>query len=487
MYEKELAAIQQVIEQGTYKDNWESLSGYPVPQWYKEAKFGAFIHWGAYSVPAYFSEWYVRLMYYHHNPVYWHHKRKYGKNYPYRKFIEQFTAENFDAEKIVSMLKKAGARYIMPVGEHHDGLKMYDSHLSEWTTVRQAMHRDVLGEYKTACENQEVAFAASSHRAEHYWFTNGAKTVGFDNEALDPQYQELYGACANVHRRNNLYTLLCQEHGIDPTPEWCENWLVHTVEMVERYQPQSLFFDWWVSNHKFRPYIKKFLAYYFNRSMEWGKEVCVQYKSDAVMYNASIFDRERGQLDSISPHIWQSETSTAYNAWSYCTTNRWKSPEEIARVFADVISKNGNFVLNIGPKADGTLCEKEKQILLKLGEWTSRNSEAIWGTSPYKVFGEGRRQKSGSFKERNTYTSRDFRYTYKPCHIFAFALKPNKNGVYHLKKLRHSMDGFHFKIQEISVLGGGQVEWDLNDRRLCIHTCGAPQTNMPLVFDIRVD
>lgn len=205
------------------------------------------------------------------------------------------------------------------------------------------------------------------------------------------------------------------------------------------------------------------------------------------MYNASIFDRERGQLPAVSPYIWQSETSTAYNAWSYCTTNRWKTPEEIARVFADVISKNGNFVLNIGPKADGTLCGEELHILHELGEWTSRNRDAIWGTSPYKVAGEGKRQKSGSFQEHNHYTSRDFRYTYRPCHIYAFALKPNRRGVYRLKALRHSMDGFNFDIQKISVLGGGPAEWDLNDQRLCIRAHDAPDTQMPLVFDIQVD
>lgn len=124
--------------------------------------------------------------------------------------------------------------------------------------------------------------------------------------------------------------------------------------------------------------------------MEWGKEVCVQYKSDAIMYNVGIFDRERGQLAATSPYIWQSETSTAYNSWSYCTTNKFKTAGKIAGTFVDVISKNGNFVLNLGPKADGTFCEEEMQILEKLSDWTAKNKEAIWGTQPYKVFGEGK-------------------------------------------------------------------------------------------------
>lgn len=487
MFEEYKKTIDSVINSGTYKDDWQSLSQYPVPRWYKEAKFGAFIHWGAYSVPAYFSEWYVRLMYYKCNPVYWHHNRKYGKGYPYSKFIEQFTAPKFDAEAWVKLLSSAGMKYIMPVGEHHDGYKMYDSELSRWTSVKQAMKRDVLGEIKAECDKQGVQFATSSHRAEHFWFANGARTVGFDSEAMNPDFEDLYGARHNVNKTNNLVTLLKQEKGIVPTQDWLEDWLVSSCELIDKYQPMTLFFDWWVMNHTFRPYMKKFLAYYFNRSLEWGKEVCVQYKSDAVMYNCSIFDRERGQLDGVSPYIWQSETSTAYNAWSYCTTNKWKSPQNIACVFADVISKNGNFVLNIGPKADGTICKEETEILTEIGKWTKINNDAIWGTGAYKVFGEGTKKKSGSFKERNKYTKKDFRYTYKTCHIYAFALKPQGN-IYELKSLRCRRDTFNFDIKSIKILGyENNVTWKLNKNCLKLTAKGKPDTKMPLCFDIEVD
>lgn len=489
MFKEYLEKIDKVIDSGIYKDNWDSLSAYPVPEWYRNAKFGAFIHWGAYSVPAYFSEWYIRLMYYKNNPVYWHHRRKYGKDYPYTKFIEQFTAPKFNAEEWVRILKDAGMKYIMPVGEHHDGYKMYDSELSRWTTVKQAMGKDILGEIKSECDAQGVTFATSSHRAEHFWFINGAKTVGFDNQALDPNFKDLYGECHNIHKSNNLVTLLKQEHGITPTKEWLEDWLVSSCELIDKYRPATLFFDWWVMNHAFRPYMKKFLAYYYNRSLEWGLEVCVQYKSDAIMYNCSIFDRERGQLNSTSPYIWQSETSTAYNAWSYCTTNRWKSPEEIACVFADVISKNGNFVLNIGPKADGTICDEEQHILKELGKWTSINKDAIWGTSPYKIFGEGKVQKSGSFKERNNYTSKDFRYTYKTCHIYAFALKANGKLSFNMVKLGRNRDMFCFDIKAIKVLGYDNVKatWELTKKGLKVTLSEPICTAMPLCFDISID
>ena len=197
-----------------------------------------------------------------------------------------------------------------------------------------------------------------------------------------------------------------QEHGITPTKEWLEDWLVNSCELIDKYHPETLFFDWWVMNYAFRPYMKKFLAYYYNRSVEWGKEVCVQYKSDAIMYNVGIFDRERGQLAAPSPYIWQSETSTAYNSWCYCTTNKFKTAGKIAETFIDVISKNGNFVLNLGPKADGTFCEEEMQILEKLSDWTTKNEEAIWGTQPYKLFGEGKNHGNSSFNEKYNYSQR---------------------------------------------------------------------------------
>lgn len=482
-----LQKIDEVNESGKYKPDWESLAEYPVPAWYRQAKFGVFIHWGVFTVPEYFSEWYPRLMYYKGNPVYWHHKKKYGKDFNYRNFIPMFTAEMFDADDIVKAVKDCGAKFVMPVAEHHDGIKLYDSELSEWTTPKLPVKRDFIAEYKTACENNDIVFSTSSHRAEHFWFLNGGKTVGYINETQDDKYRELYGECENVHKANNLFTLLKQEHGIEPTEKWLKDWLVSSCELIDKYQPSSLFFDWWVSYKAFRPYMKKFLAYYYNRSVEWGKEVCVYYKSDAIMYNCAIFDRERGQLENVSPYIWQGETSTAYNAWSYCTTNRFKTPEIIACNLLDVISKNGCFVLNIGPKADGSICDEEKYILSKLGKFTKENAEAIWGTQPYKVFGEGKKQKGGSFNERLSYTSRDYRFTCKTGVVYVFALKPNGKSEFKIKSLADSMDIFHCVIKNISILGSNEnVTFSQDKKALTIKTNKINST-MPICFKIEVD
>lgn len=483
-----LQKIDEVNRNGVYKPDWQSLSKYPVPQWYKDAKFGVFIHWGVFTVPEYFSEWYPRLMYYKGNPVYWHHKRKYGKDFNYRDFIPMFRAERFDADGIVKTVKKSGARFVMPVAEHHDGIKLYDSELTDWTTSRLPVKRDFIAEYKNACENNDIVFSASSHRAEHFWFLNGGRTVGFVNETLFNKYRELYGECKNVHKHNNLFTLLKQEHGIEPDEKWLGDWLVSSCELIDKYQPSSLFFDWWVSYKSFRPYMKKFLAYYYNRSLEWGKEVCVYYKSDAVMYNCAIFDRERGQLENVSPYIWQGETSTAYNSWSYCTTNHFKTPEIIARNMLDVISKNGCFVLNIGPKADGSICDEEMHILNELGRFTKTNAEAIWDTQPYKIFGEGKKQKGGSFNERLSYTSRDYRFTCKTGTVYAFALKPKGKAEFKIKTLADSMDMFHCVIKKISLLGSGaQVNFTQNKKYLTLKLNEKIKDTMPICFKIEVD
>lgn len=147
----------------------------------------------------------------------------------------------------------------MPVGEHHDGYKMYDSDLSQWTSVKQAPHCDFLGELRKECDKQGVTFATSSHRAEHFWFLNGGRTVGYDNEVLDEKYRDFYGPAHNIHKINNLHNLLKQEHGITPTKEWLEDWLVNSCELIDKYHPETLFFDWWVMNYAFRHYMKNSL------------------------------------------------------------------------------------------------------------------------------------------------------------------------------------------------------------------------------------
>lgn len=416
-----LKEIDRVIENGTYKDTWESLADHPIPQWYKDAKLGFFIHWGVFSVPAYSTEWYPRLMYFKGTPVYNHHRKTYGKDFEYHDFIPQFTASAFKPDAWLDFLGACHADFIMPTAEHHDGFKMYKSELSEWNAAEMGPKRDLLGEMKEACDRRGIRLAASSHRAEHYWFLNG---MCAEKKAVAQKYSDFYGECASTDGKNNLKACWRCGGGLTPTEEWLEDWLVSSCELVDRYHISNSYFDFWTAEEAFRPYMRKFLAYYYNRAEEWGEEVVSFYKMDAALYPCGVYVRERGQMDGISPQIWQCETSTSYNSWSYCTTNKFKRVEEIICNMIDVWSKNGCMALNIGPKADGSICEEEQAILKTMAAWLEKNKDAVWGTIPHRVYGEGKKQKSGAFKEKYHYTKNDFRFTYRLGKLYAFALVP---------------------------------------------------------------
>lgn len=430
-----LKEIDRVIAEGPYKDTWDSLSTHPIPQWYQEAKLGFFIHWGIYSVPAYFTEWYPRLMYYRQNPVYWHHLKHYGKSFEYHDFIPLFKAEKFNPEEWLDLLEPCLADFIMPAAEHHDGFKMYKSEINHWNAAEMGPKRDILGDLKTACDKRNIRLAASSHRAEHYWFMNGGQTLKRQTATENEGFREFYGPCVNPYKKNNLLNFARGGNNIIPSQEWLEEWLVSSCELIDRYQLSNSYFDSWAAEEAFRPYMRKFLAYYYNRAAQWGKEVVSFYKFDAALYPCGVYVRERGLMEGISQHIWQCETSTASNAWSYCTTNKYKKPEAIICNMIDVWSKNGCMALNIGPKADGTICEEEKIILKALASWLQKNKTGIWGTVPHRMFGEGKKQKTGSFKENYHYTKNDFRFTYRLGKLYAFALTPKGQKTFQIQSL----------------------------------------------------
>ncbi|NMP38325.1 MAG: alpha-L-fucosidase [Clostridiales bacterium] len=485
-----LKIIDEVNENGKYKPTVESLEAYPYPQWFEDAKFGIFMHWGVYSVPAFFNEWYERLMYYKGNPTHWHHLVKYGKSFNYKDFIPMFKAEKFDADKWLSFFEECNVRFIMPVGEHHDGFKMYGSELCRWNAAQMGPKRDLLGELKAASERRGIEFCTSSHRAEHYWFPNGGKTVGYDNDTFKEEYRDFYGPCFNPYKRNNLITNLKQEkEGMIPSEEWLDDWLASSCELIDKYKPSALFFDWWVSScEAFVPYTLRFAAYYCNRSREWGKNICIFYKSDKLKSNCFVLDRERTQLEEIYPKVWQCETASAHNAWSYCTTNIFKKSNEIAGTFADCISKRGTFCLNLGPKADGTICDREIEIMRDLGEWTTKNKEAIWGIHPYKVFGEGRQYTGGLYREKYNFKSTDIRITARDNAIYVFALAQAKDNTYRIKVLGKNAGHLTEKIKWVSVLGYKvDCAYCHKGEYLALKTEKHIDTKMPICFKIELE
>jgi alpha-L-fucosidase len=487
-----LRTIEQVIENGKYKDTWESLHNYPEPGWYQNAKFGIFIHWGVYSVPAFGSEWYPRNMYIQGSKEYNHHLATYGphKNFGYADFIPMFTAEHFNAQEWIALFKASGAKYIMPVAEHHDGFQMYDSALSDWNAARMGPKRDIFRELKDASAGQDLVFCASSHRAENYWFFAGGRD--FDSGIQDIIRQEPYGYACQDFAKEMGFT-----HDISSTPpsqEHLDEWLARTCEIVDQYQPKIIWFDWWIHNKAFKPYLKKFAAYYYNRALEWGEEVAINYKYDAFPYGTAIFDIERGQLANIRPKLWQTDTAIAKNAWGYTTSNDFKDPVDIVCDLIDIVSKNGCMLLNIGPKPDGTITAEEKSILLRIGEWLAINGEAIYNTSYWKTFGEGiTNVAEGAFKDgaRAAFTSQDIRFTYHAPFLYAHVLRWPKDNVVQITSLKSASDKynglFNGAVEAVEILGyTNTIEFQRNEQGLIVKAEGDIDTPYPVCLKITI-
>lgn len=489
MINEYLNKIESVIENGKYKDNWESLCTHETPKWYHNAKFGIFIHWGIYSVPAFGNEWYSRNMYDKKVREYRHHINTYGKHkdFGYKDFIPMFKGEHFNADKWVSLFKESGAKYVMPVAEHHDGFAMYNTKLNRWNSVDMGPKRDVAGEIKSACEKHGLVYCASNHRAEHYFFMNMGRTI--DSDVNDEAYADFYGPAYHGKGFHSfLLTAPSDVRADAPTDEFLKDWLVRNCEFIDNYQPRVLYFDWWIHNAAFKPYLQKLAAYYYNRAEEWGQEVSINYKHNAFPPNCATFDVERGALVDISPVPWQTCTAIGKNSWGYTKDNKFKSAGHIICDMIDIVSKNGMMLLNVGPKADGTITAEETDVLKGIGKWLKVNGDGIYDTIPWKVFGEGKANvKAGFFQDnkKKGYTEKDFRFTYKKGSIYAFQMKPGKSRTVKIKSFKTVKEDL--LVKSVTLLeNGNQLKFERNKKCMVINLPEGVQSDLPLCFKIEL-
>ena len=484
-----LQTIDDVIAAGRYKDTWESLETHRVPDWYEKARLGIFLHWGPFSVPA-FHDWYARNMYIEGDAAFAHHRATYGnqKDFGYKDFIPQFTMEKFDPALWAHLFKLAGADYVVPVAEHHDGFANYKTEVSPWNAVDKGPHRDILGDLLEAGDGEGLIRGASSHRAEHwFFFSHGRK---FDSDVHDPLTpQDLYWPA--MPEPENHHDLFAKPY---PSQEYLEDWLVRCCELIDRYHPQVFYFDWWIQHDAFRPYLKKFTAYYYNRMEDRGGCV-IHYKHDAYPFGVAVPDIERGQFSEAKPFLWQSDTSVMRNSWCSAENlpNRaYKEPIEVLWDLIDVVSKNGRLLINFGPARDGTLNAQDLHILSVMHDWMKDNGEAIHGTHLWRIQQEGpTKVAEGQFADSvsRNFTSEDIRFMCRGEMVYAMLMRCPEDGKARIRSLREAdaskLPLFHGIIEDVEILGHGKpLSWTRDEEGLHVDL-GAFRTDLPVTIRVR--
>jgi alpha-L-fucosidase len=467
---------------GNFQPTWDSLTQYKIPEWYTDAKFGIFIHWGIYSVPAHDREWYPRLMYLRDNPVFEWHRQHWGPQsmFGYKDFVPMFTAARWNPDEWVELFRRAGAKYVVPVGEHHDGFPMYDCMLSDWTAAKMGPRRDVVGELGRAIRNQGLKFGVSSHRAFHWSYY----TFADDFDTTNPLYAGLYGP---IHAPTPFVKSSIREMSQTVSAQFLQDWFARTVGIVDQYQPDLMWFDFGFESPEFEASRKQFAAYYYNQQAKWSRGVVINYKHDAYPEDAAVLDIERGFLDKTRSRFWQTDTSVGRKSWGYISNEEYKSADEIVDELVDIVSKNGCLLLNVGPKPDGTIPDEAKNILLAIGRWLEVNGKAIYGTRPWKVYGEGpTKRTSGYFSESHMkgFTGQDIRFTTDGSSLYVIALAwPGRE--LSVKSLAASANIASQKIADVKLLGyDGNLKWKQSDESMTVEMPDKQYGNYAFTFKV---
>lgn len=377
-----------------------------------------------------------------------------------------FTAEKFDPDEWAELFKNAGALFAGPVGEHHDGFCMWDTRYSEWNATRMGPKRDVVGMLEKAIRKQGMRFLVALHHAENWYFYPHWKK-GYDTS--DPRYAGLYGELHNFDYQPDLTLKGTEgwENQDKPSRDFLERWKAKTIEVIDKYQPDLLWFD---AGLKFihEEYKKDILAYYYNKAEQWGKEVALTFKWNDLVPGCGLVDLELGRFDTLTYHDWITDTTVDdEHGWAYIKDVRYKSLSTLVHYLVDNVSKNGYLLLNVGPKPNGEIPDQSKELLLGIGKWLEVNGEAIYGTTPWMIYGSGptRMEKSGPFIEDKEvqYTAKDIRFTVKGDVLYAICLGWPHDPVL-IEELKTLYPG---EVRSVQMLGAEQeLDWSLTDEGL---------------------
>ncbi|PHN02781.1 alpha-L-fucosidase [Flavilitoribacter nigricans DSM 23189 = NBRC 102662] len=474
---------------GVFTADWESLEKYnESPEWFADSKLGIYFHWGPYTVPAFGSEWYPRNMYIQGSKEYQHHQATFGdqSEVGYHDLIPEFTGEHFDAAAWADLMQEAGARWGGPVAQHHDGFAMWDSDLNPWNAVDMGPKRDITGEMATALRDRGMKLITSFHHARNLQ-RNAADTAHWNGWSSHFPYHPDWATSSTEEPLRWLY-------GNVPEEDWNPYWFGQLKEVIDQYNPDIIWFDVWL-NLIPENYRQEFCAYYLNHARERGQEVVIAHKKDDLPIEVSILDIEQGGKKDVSERVWLTDITLSNQSWSYVDGQTYKDPALVIRNFIDVVSKNGIVLLNISPKADGSIPEAQKQVLRAMGKWLHTYGEAIYDTRPRLEYGYGTaKADEGHFGGQSAtvkYSATDVRFTESKDQktiyaIFLGAPKPGQKVV--LKSLKSIAYPPKYPVKRVSVLGiDEELEFAFDDHDNYVVLPEAPMNETATVVKIEME
>ena len=447
---------QPAIAPGPFKATADSLKTYQYPDWFRDSKLGIWAHWGPQAVPM-FGDWYARQLYQQGGAQYKDHLEHYGhpSKVGYKDLIPLWTAEKWDPDRLMGLYKKAGARYFVSMGVHHDNFDLWNSTHHKWNAVKMGPHRDVVGDWQKAAKKLGLRFGVSEHLGASFtWFQDSHRSdktgplAGVPYDGADPKYEDLYHQPA-LPGDTGWYS---------KDPRWHREWFARIKDLVDQYQPDLLYTD---GGAPFGNEVGlSLIAHLYNASAgRNGGRPDVVYTCKENSEGKWVEDLERGVMPGIRPYPWQTDTSIG--DWYYNRNWKYRGADWVIHMLVDIVSKNGNLLINVVQRPDGSLDPEAEQVLAEMTRWIAINGEGIYETRPWLIHGEGPvRAKGGNFREDFAYTAKDVRFTSKGENtLYAFAMGWPSEGKLVIRSLG-KFPGVTGKISEVSLLGHtGALTW----------------------------
>ena len=518
-----VSTTNEPVTPGKFQPTWDSLHQYQCPDWFRNAKFGIWACFGPQNVPE-DGDWYARNMYVEGSRQNKYHVANYGppSQFGFKDVIHVWKAENFDAEKLVALYKKVGAQYFFVMANHHDNFDMYDSKYQPWNSVNVGPRKDIVGDFAKAAQEQGLRFGVSVHAAHAWSFYEIAQSsdktgplagVPYDGkltkadgkdkwwDGLDPQdlYAQNHTPSLKFSNANSIHAQWNWENGASiPDQAYCDKFYNRTIDLVHKYKPDLIYFDddalplWPVSdaglkiaadfyNFNMQQHDGKLEAVLFGKMLSESQQKCI------------VRDIERGASNKIEDQPW--ETDTCIGNWHYDRSlydkNRYKSAKTVIQMLCDIVSKNGDLLLNIPVRGDGSIDDKEQDVLAGIGAWMDVNKECIFDTRPWKVFGEGPASEGAALSAQGfnegkgkPFTAADVRFTTKGDTLYAIVLGMPKQDIA-IKSLGTAAKLLDKTIGDLTLLGSSEkVEWTQTADALTIKLPVKIPNDIAIVFKL---